>query len=121
MAWKSDKPCPAPGCPNKIPADKRYCEEHTRERSKAYEKTRESAYRRGYTKRWEAVAEAHLLSHPLCETCQAPAAEVDHVIPHKGNMKLFWDPKNRQSLCKKCHSRKTAIEDGRWEPKQHAE
>ncbi|WP_143035082.1 HNH endonuclease [Marininema mesophilum] len=27
---------------------------------------------------------------------------------------LFWDKDNWQSLCKRCHDRKTAIEDGRW-------
>ncbi len=40
------------------------------------------------------------------------ATEVDHIIPHKGDMSLFWDPSNWQSLCHACHSRKTAREDG---------
>ena len=39
------------------------------------------------------------------------AKEVDHIIPHKGNMKLFWDSDNNWSpLCKSCHSKKTAKE-----------
>lgn len=28
-----------------------------------------------------------------------PATSVDHKIPHKGNMTLFRDPRNLQSLC----------------------
>ncbi|MGH3850135.1 MAG: HNH endonuclease signature motif containing protein [Pseudonocardiaceae bacterium] len=40
------------------------------------------------------------------------AAElVDHIIPHRGDQKLFWDQmKNWQALCELCHRRKTARE-----------
>jgi len=31
------------------------------------------------------------------------AAEVDHIIPHRGDEKLFWDETNLQTLCKNCH------------------
>lgn len=34
-----------------------------------------------------------------------PADTVDHVTPHKGDERLFWDPSNIQSLCAPCHSR----------------
>jgi 5-methylcytosine-specific restriction protein A len=37
---------------------------------------------------------------------------VDHIIPHKGNKGLFWTRFNHQALCKSCHDRKTATEDG---------
>ena len=40
------------------------------------------------------------------------AREVDHIEPHKGDDTLFWDQDNWQPLCKPCHSRKTATEDG---------
>jgi len=55
--------------------------------------------------------------HPLCEECKrngrlTPAVVVDHIIPHKGNRELFWNEKNWQALCKSCHDRKTAKEDG---------
>ena len=36
-----------------------------------------------------------------------PAIVVDHIIPHRGNQRLFWDMKNWQPLCKDCHDRKT--------------
>lgn len=27
----------------------------------------------------------------------------DHVVPHRGNERLFFDPSNLQTLCKPCH------------------
>lgn len=39
------------------------------------------------------------------------ATVVDHIIPHRGDQKLFWDQRNWQSLCKQCHDRKTLTED----------
>lgn len=41
------------------------------------------------------------------------ATVVDHVKPHKGDLSLFWDPNNRQSLCKVCHDSAKAIEERR--------
>ncbi|WP_407496877.1 HNH endonuclease [Pseudooceanicola sp. MF1-13] len=35
---------------------------------------------------------------------------MDHITPHKGDRKLFWDRSNWQALCHACHSRKTARE-----------
>lgn len=32
---------------------------------------------------------------------------VDHIIPHRGNMDLFWYEENWQPLCKRCHDKKT--------------
>lgn len=79
--------------------------------------TRESASRRGYGYKWRIEREKYLSGHPWCVECmgngiRVPATEVDHIVPHKGNKKLFWDRGNWQGLCKNCHSRKTAQEDG---------
>jgi 5-methylcytosine-specific restriction endonuclease McrA len=42
----------------------------------------------------------------------------DHVIPHRGDERLFWNPANLQCLCKACHdSRKQKLERsnaGQW-------
>jgi 5-methylcytosine-specific restriction protein A len=43
---------------------------------------------------------------------------VDHIVPHKGDMRLFWDPRNHQGLCERCHNSKTAREDGGFGHKQ---
>jgi 5-methylcytosine-specific restriction enzyme A len=50
------------------------------------------------------------VAHPLCCFCQAEgritaANTVDHVEPHKGDVILFFDQRNLQSLCPPCHSR----------------
>lgn len=78
---------------------------------------RESSTERGYNGRWRKARDGWLRSHPLCVHCERDgrvraANEVDHIIPHKGDMGLFWDNTNWQSLCKPCHSLKTATEDG---------
>ena len=36
-----------------------------------------------------------------------PATIVDHIVPHRGDMLLFWDQENWQALCKECHDQKT--------------
>jgi len=79
---------------------------------------RETANERGYTYRWQQVRAGWLRSHPLCVRCEGDgrtvvATDVDHIVPHKGDMNLFWDIEhNVQSLCHSCHSAKTAEEDG---------
>ena len=32
---------------------------------------------------------------------------LDHIIPHRGDQRLFWDQTNWESLCKGCHDKKT--------------
>ena len=80
---------------------------------------RPSAASRGYGRRWQRVSKAFLRKHPLCE-CQdckrlgeiKAATVVDHKIPHKGDMKLFWNRNNWQAMAKECHDHKTAKYDG---------
>ena len=42
--------------------------------------------------------------------CTRVAVDVDHVIPHRGDWKLFTDVNNLQGLCREHHSAKTARE-----------
>lgn len=79
---------------------------------------RASAARRGYGRRWRQARELFLRAHPLCVACGrhglvVPATVVDHITPHKGNRKLFWDRSNWQALCKGCHDEKTLGEQGK--------
>lgn len=65
--------------------------------------------------RWREVSRSFLTRNPLCLHCKqnnkiTPSSETDHITPHKGNLKLFWDKDNWQPLCKVCHSLKTASE-----------
>ena len=77
---------------------------------------RESAAKRGYGYKWQKARDAYLKKHPLCVDHERrgyvePATVVDHIIPHSGDMTLFWDSSNWQSLCKVCHdSHKQRIE-----------
>jgi 5-methylcytosine-specific restriction protein A len=68
-----------------------------------------SSTARGYGYKWQKAREEHLAENPLCVRCEeqgdvTPATVVDHIIPHRGDMTLFWDRKNWQSLCKTHHS-----------------
>jgi hypothetical protein len=42
----------------------------------------------------------------MCEEAGrfTPATVVDHRIPHRGDIRLFWDPINWQPLCTHHHS-----------------
>ncbi|WP_082477264.1 HNH endonuclease signature motif containing protein [Rhizobium sp. Leaf371] len=75
-----------------------------RERKAAFDQQRPSARERGYDSKWDKERKAYLLAHPTCATCGEPATVVDHVIPHRGDKKLFWSRSNWQPLCTPCHS-----------------
>jgi 5-methylcytosine-specific restriction protein A len=82
------------------------------------DRQRPSAACRGYGPRWRRARAAYLRHHPLCVPCREAgrlvrATVVDHVVPHRGDQKLFWDEANWAALCKRCHDAKTARE-GRW-------
>lgn len=69
---------------------------------------RSSARKRGYTTKWQKESAAWLVGK-VCKFCaelgkKVPATTVDHIVPHKGNPKLFWDRSNWQPLCTHCHS-----------------
>ncbi len=111
MPWKPKRPCRHPGCGDL--ADGRYCERHAvdaeRARRKESDSKRGSPIDRGYGYAWQKARAAFLRKHPLCLPCQkrgrvAEAHVVDHIAPHRGDMKLFWDSKNWQSLCANCHN-----------------
>ena len=69
------------------------------------------------TKKWREARLEYLKRNPLCvrhlkQNKNVAANVVDHDKPHKGDIKLFWDKDNWQSLCIPCHNTKTALEDG---------
>lgn len=95
------------------------CEQHKAKTPYAldFDKRRGTATQRGYDSRWRKYRVQFLRLRPLCECeeCKRlkrvlPAVVVDHIIPHRGDQDLFWDPNNHQSLAKACHDRKTAGE-----------
>ena len=78
---------------------------------------RQTATHRGYGYAWQKARIGYLQHNPLCAECSkkgrvTAATVVDHITPHKGDQQLFWERSNWQPLCKPCHSRKTAAQDG---------
>lgn len=64
---------------------------------------------RGYDYRWQKARKQYLAEHPLCVMCEhkgitTAANTVDHIVPHRGDQRLFWDESNWQALCAPCHS-----------------
>lgn len=113
------KPCQYAGCRKYAVKGSAYCREHQTKVSNEFDKHRGSSRERGYTSKWEKFRKTFLAEHPLCVECLKhgrikPATDVDHIVPHKGDMNKFWNLKNLQALCHECHSRKTAIEDSNF-------
>ncbi|MDO4568717.1 MAG: HNH endonuclease signature motif containing protein [Clostridia bacterium] len=109
MPRSPKRPCRYPGCPNLCESGV-YCKTHAPECS--HDRFRGGGAARGYDSRWRKARARFLKAHPLCAECQrqgklAPATVVDHILPHRGDERLFWDKSNWQPLCKRCHDRKT--------------
>ena len=114
MPYKQRVPCGQPGCGELIPPGSKYCEKHL----PLHPEVTRSAAGRGYGSRWQKESRFFLQVHPLCCMCQkegryVKATVVDHIVPHRGDEKLFWDQSNWQPLCKKHHDQKTGREDSR--------
>lgn len=89
---------------------------------------KQSSTQRGYGYRWQVTRAAYLEHHPFCVFCMRDAriesadiagiilecaargvavpyaSVVDHTVPHRGDMALFWDKTKWQSLCAHHHS-----------------
>jgi 5-methylcytosine-specific restriction enzyme A len=118
MPLMPKRPCSQPGCG--VLTSSGRCDAHRKQAQKQADAARGSSTQRGYGARWQKASKAYLQAHPLCVCPECKAGElrvtaatvVDHIIPHRGDMKLFWDNTNWQSMGKTCHDRKTAAEDG---------
>ena len=111
MASKPLRPCKRPGCPELTREG--WCPAH---RPK-HQRRESAAYHGWYSLAvWtDRLRPAQLLREPFCRECarrglRVRATVVDHVRPFRGDWALFVDPANHQSLCKRCHDRKTAQE-----------
>ena len=118
MPRRPATPCHHPGCPELVPSGEKYCEKH----KPLHPEEVRSAGSRGYNRAWQKARKQYLDANPLCVKCMqegryVKATVVDHIVPHRGDQKLFWDRSNWQSLCKKHHDLKTGNEDSRPEYK----
>lgn len=75
-------------------------------------------WRKWYTsKQWKSIR-AFVISRDqfICGICKTfikvgEEIAVDHIVPHRGNADLFFNPDNCQSAHKDCHDRKTQNEE----------
>lgn len=96
------------------------CPAHSIQRKRSVDARRGSATERGYDHRWRIAVQLWRAEDPernLCVDCRAAGRlvygrQTDHVLPHKGDMTLFWHRENWQALCDMHHSSKTSTEDG---------
>jgi 5-methylcytosine-specific restriction endonuclease McrA len=70
------------------------------------------------SKAWAEMRNEQLAREPWCVVCLAcgrkrRAKVADHKVAHRGNLKLFWDAKNLQSLCTVHDGEKQSLERGR--------
>ena len=112
MPTKPKTPCRHPGCPELVEPGRKYCAKH----KPLHPEEIRSPSERGYDSRWRKARKRFLAAHPLCVECMkegryVKATDVDHVIPFRGDMGLFWDESNWQPLCHRHHSMKTRRED----------
>lgn len=93
------------------------CAKHQHQVKRQQDDRRGGSTARGYGYKWQKAREQFLKENPLCAEHLArgqvaAATVVDHKVPHKGDMALFWNRSNWQPLCKSCHDTKTASKDG---------
>ena len=111
MAQAPLRPSSHAGCP--VLTREGWCPKH-----KPKHKRRVSAEYHGWYSLpiWtDQLRPEQLLREPFCRECakrgwRTRATVVDHMRPHRGDWELFTDRNNLQSLCKRCHDRKTAFE-----------
>jgi len=117
--------CAESGCGQKNMPGSRYCEKHTTSNAvldtrRAFDALRykDNPWRAWYGRwPWRGPGGLHELAlsrDPICKICnREPSTIADHIIPHRGDWALFTDlDGNIQGVCKACHDRKTATDDG---------
>jgi len=115
MPKRPMKQCAKPACSQRVEDVQHvYCRQHRLEANRQYDEQRGSSNSRGYGARWRRLRKLILNRDPLCKAddCNKPSTDVDHIVPKRDGGRD--DPANLQGLCHECHSRKTALEDGRW-------
>lgn len=97
-----------------------------RERRRRADQRRPTAAQRGYDAAWRRLRDAVIIERGLlCEACgrlgalrerdaapSIPVLEVDHIVSIAQRPDLRLAPSNLRVLCRPCHSRRTAREQG---------
>jgi len=84
-----------------------------RKRNARHDQRRPTSRQRGYDREWRNARREYLAAHPYCAMCGDDATTIDHIVAHRGDRALFWNRRNWQSLCARCHnSTKQRMERG---------
>ena len=110
MPYKPGRPCKVRLCPNVTTNRSGYCDMH---KHLAPSMRSDNPYVSMYNSKWKQASRQYLKSHIVCSKCMSRATVVDHIIPHHGDVSLFWSHDNWQALCSKCHNTKTSGERNR--------
>lgn len=105
--------CSHLACKNQRSSYNQFCAEHGGIKKQTENKKQSDAMYQ--TAQWKARRKIELSRHPLCQSCLTrgivtQANEVDHVFPWNKIGKQAFYNNLFQSLCKDCHSYKTAQE-----------
>lgn len=106
------KLCTYPGC-NCLVSNGTRCPKHKAEKKQIFtQRTKSREYHSLYeSARWRAIRRDFLKKYPRCFICGKKATIADHIVPHRGNIELFYDENNLQPMCWSCHSAKTLREN----------
>lgn len=100
------KKCNHPGCNILVDKGIQFCSKH-----QSMHGFQPSSWEHLYNNTlWRNTSREYLGVNQVCRICGDRATVVDHIIPHRGNTRLFWDESNWEPLCKTCHDRKTKQE-----------
>lgn len=110
-------PCRVSTCPLRA-AYRGFCAEHNRQA----ERRRGSSSARGYgvSTHWPVIRAGFLATHRMCDECEAPATEADHVVTVREGQARGWTwaqihaESNLRPKCKPHHSRRTARDQSGW-------
>jgi 5-methylcytosine-specific restriction endonuclease McrA len=64
---------------------------------------------RYWSQEWKKAREVQMRHEPTCRMCGGLGTLVDHITAVRDGGE-FWDRDNWQTLCMRCHGRKTAAE-----------
>lgn len=83
-------------------------------RKALYNQQRPTPKEQGYDADWRKLSRVFRQRHPTCWTpgCGHPSEQVDHIlsIRDRPDLRLVWS--NLRALCRSCHSRRTALDQG---------
>jgi 5-methylcytosine-specific restriction protein A len=108
MATAPLRPCATPKCNTLTPNGR--CGSCARKRDR--QRPNVDVRRLYHTARWRKLRALVLQEEPLCCDCMnenqvIASTDVDHEVPHRGDLELFWSRANLRGRCHECHSRKT--------------